>query len=68
MPTRIEEEEFANDKRLDEHDRAGRDDSQQADDIEHSDSIEDDISWSSQGFPETAHVYGRKVENRWGGG
>jgi len=55
VPTCIKEEELADDERLDNHDRARCDDSHQADDIEHPNDVEDDISWSSQGFSETAH-------------
>lgn len=55
MPAGVEEKEFADDKGLDDHDRAGCNNRQQADDIEHPYHIEDDVSWSSQGFSETAH-------------
>jgi hypothetical protein len=55
VPARIEEEEFADDEGLDDHDRAGRNDCKQADDIEHSYNVEDDISRPSQRFSKTAH-------------
>lgn len=63
MPARIEEEELADDKGLDDHDRAGCNDRQQTDHIERSYDIEDDVSWSSQRFSETAHGDRRVVES-----
>jgi hypothetical protein len=55
VPRCIKEEELADDESLDNHDRACCDDSHQADDIEHPNDVEDDITWSSQGLSETAH-------------
>ena len=55
VPARIEEEEFADDEGLDDHNRASRYDCQQADDIEYPQDIEYDISWPSQRFSEAAH-------------
>jgi hypothetical protein len=42
MLASIEEEEFANDEGLDQHDRTRRDDCQQTDYVEDSDDVEDD--------------------------
>ncbi len=55
VPARIEKEELADDERLDNHDSAGCNDCQQADNVEHAYDIEDDISWSGQRFSEAAH-------------
>lgn len=44
MCSGIEEEELTNDEGLDQHDRARRNDSQQADDVHNSNDIEDDIA------------------------
>ena len=62
VPASVEEEEFADDESLDNHDRASCNNSQQADDIEHSDDIKDDISWSSQRSSEAAHGCSRTVD------
>lgn len=48
MIARIEEEEFADDKGLDQHDRARRNDGKQTDYVEDSNDVEDNVAGTSQ--------------------
>jgi hypothetical protein len=48
MGNSIEEKELGRHRSLDQHNDAGSDDSQEADDVHHADGIEDDITWSGQ--------------------
>jgi hypothetical protein len=55
MLASIEEEEFANDEGLDQHDRTRRDDCQQTDYVEDADDVEHDVSSAGQGLSKAAH-------------
>lgn len=46
----VEEEELGDDKCLNQHDRAGDDDSYKADNVHNTDGVEDDVARPSQGF------------------
>lgn len=51
----VEKEEFGDDKGLDQHDRAGDDDSYEADNVHDTDKVEDDVARPSQGFFKERH-------------
>ena len=52
----VEEIELADDKGLDQHDRARRDDCQQTDYVEDSNDVEDDVTGASQRATKEPHV------------
>ena len=52
MANCVKEEELGHDEGLDKHDQACSNDGKQTDDIEHTDSVQDDVSRASQGFLE----------------
>jgi hypothetical protein len=52
----IEEEEFGCRGRLDEHDDAGSDHSQETDDVQPTDTIENDVAWTSKRFWRESHL------------
>jgi hypothetical protein len=55
MLASIEEEEFANDEGLDQHDRARCNDCQQTDDVEDTDDVQHDVTSAGEGLSEAAH-------------
>ena len=55
MIARIEEEEFADDEGLDQHDRTRRNDCRQTDDVHDSNDVENDVASAGQGFSEATH-------------
>lgn len=55
MADGVEEEELGDDKGLDQHDRAGDDDSYKADNVHNTDGVEDDVARPSQGFFKERH-------------
>ena len=55
MADAVEEEEFGDDKSLDEHYGAGRDDRGEPDDVQNTEGIEDYVAWTGQGAFEERH-------------
>ena len=55
MADTVKEEEFGDDKGLDQHDEASCYDRQKGDYVHHTDGVEDDVAWTSQGFLEEGH-------------
>ena len=55
MGDAVEEEEFRDDKGFDQHDEAGGDDGEEGDYIQHTEDVEDDVAWTSQGSVEERH-------------
>ena len=55
MANSVEEEEARGRGRLDQHEDAGCDDGQEADDVHDADDVEDDVAWSGQGLIGEGH-------------
>jgi hypothetical protein len=56
MGNSVEEKELGCNGGLDEHDDAGGDDCQEADDVHHADAVEDDVAWPSQRLGRESHL------------
>ena len=55
MADTVKEEEFGDDEGLDQHDETSCDDRQKGDYVHHTDGVEDDVAWASQGSLEEGH-------------
>ena len=55
MADSFEEEHAGRSRSLDEHENASRDDGEEADDIHHTDCVENDVTWTSQRFGRELH-------------
>lgn len=60
MADGVEEEELGDDKGLDQHDRAGDNDSYEADNVHDTDDVENDVARPSQGSFKERHFWGTK--------
>lgn len=58
MADTVEEEELGDYEGLDEHDEASCDDREKGNYIHHSDDVEDEVAWASQGTVEERHLCG----------
>ena len=57
MGNTVEEEEFGDVEGFDEHGEAGRGNGGQADNVEDTDDVEDDVAWASQRLFEERHCF-----------
>lgn len=51
MADGIEKEEFGSHRRLDKHDHAPGDHCEESDNVDHADSIQNDVAWTSKRLP-----------------
>ncbi len=56
MANSVEEEEFADNERLDKHNRASCDDGKKGHDVEDSNNVENHVAWTSQRLFEENHL------------